>query len=224
MAAPEDRAGASMRLAARGAVAGNELRAVWLFDGEGGIGLKAAAAASFIGAHGTDDNQLVAFDEALGMNGRIAAANTDGEELGDFFGDGEKPRHRFEGAAAIISVETRDDDALAEIGELGANIHDFVAKELGFVNADDFGSRRQLFHDFRGFGDVVGGNAKAGVRDDFVSSVALIDSGLENLHALPGNFRAAQAADQLFALAGKHGADDDFNPAHIAFDDVHGRS
>ena len=62
------------------------------------------------------------------------------------------------------------------------------------------------------------------MRDDFVGGVALINGGLEDLDALARNFRAAQAADQFLALAGKHGADDDFDPAHIAFDDVHGGS
>jgi hypothetical protein len=44
------------------------------------------------------------------------------------------------------------------------------------------------------------------------------------LDALARYFGAAEAADQLLALAGKHRADDDFDPAHIAFDDVHGDS
>ncbi len=62
------------------------------------------------------------------------------------------------------------------------------------------------------------------MRHDFVGGVALVDGRLEDLHALARDFRATQPADQLFALAGKHRADDDFDPAHIAFDDVHGRS
>ncbi len=124
-----------------GAVAGDELRAVLLFLGESGIGLEAAAAAGFVRAHCADDDQLFAFDEALGVNRGIAAADADGQQLGDFFGDGEEAGHGFERAAAVIGVEAGDDDALAEIGELGANIHHLIAKELRFVNADDFGAR-----------------------------------------------------------------------------------
>jgi hypothetical protein len=41
------------------------------------------------------------------------------------------------------------------------------------------------------------------------------------LHALARNFGAAQAANQFLAFAGKHRADDDFDPAHVAFDNVH---
>ena len=60
------------------------------------------------------------------------------------------------------------------------------------------------------------------MRHDVIGRVAGIDGGLEDLHALPRDLRAAQAADQLFALAAEHAADDDFNPARRrGTDDVH---
>ena len=59
---------------------------------------------------------------------------------------------------------------------------------------------------------------------DFVGGVTRVDGRLKDLHALARYLRAAQAADQLFAFAGKHRADDDFDPAHITFHDVHSRS
>src|SRR5260370_6931555 len=62
------------------------------------------------------------------------------------------------------------------------------------------------------------------MRHDFVGGVAFVDGRLEDLYALARDFRAAQTADQLLALAGKHRANDDFDPAHIAFDDVHDES
>jgi hypothetical protein len=207
-----------------GAVARDELRAVLFFLSEGGIGFEATAAASFVGAHRTDDNEFFAFNQALGVNGGVAATHAYGQQLGDFFGDGQKARHGFEGAAAVIGVQSGDDDALAEIGELGANIHNFIAEELRFVNADDFRARRELLHDFRGFEDGVRGNAQAGMRDDLVGGVAFINGGLEDLHALARNLCTAQPANKLFALAGKHRTDNDFDPAHIAFDDIHGFS
>src|SRR6266852_2354272 len=206
-----------------GAVACDELRAVLFLLREGGIGFKAAAAAGFVRAHCANDDQLFAFDEALSVDRRVAAAHTDGQQLGDFFGDGEETRHRLERAAAVIGVQAGDDDAFAEIGELGANIHDFIAEELRFVDADDFGTRRKLFHDLGSFKYRIRGNAKAGMRDDFVGGVAFVAGGLEDLHTLARDLRAAQAANQLFTLAGKHRADHDFDPAHIAFDDVHDR-
>src|SRR5437879_2313979 len=79
-----------------GAVAGDELRTILLFLGEGGIGLEAAAAAGFIGAHRADDDEFFAFNQALCVNRGITAADADGKQLGDFFGDGEEARHRLE--------------------------------------------------------------------------------------------------------------------------------
>src|SRR5258705_2595237 len=81
-----------------GAVAGDELRAVLFFLREGGIGFEAAAAAGFVGAHGADDDELFALNEALGVNGGDAATDTDGKGLGDFFRDGEEDRARVAGA------------------------------------------------------------------------------------------------------------------------------
>src|SRR5881227_3723104 len=52
-------------------------------------------------------------------------------------------------------VKAGDDNTLAEIGKFGTNVDNFVTKELGFVDADDFGARRQFFHDVGGFQDVV---------------------------------------------------------------------
>src|SRR5580693_5584896 len=59
------------------------------------------------------------------------------------------------------------------------------------------------------------------MRDDAVLGIALVNDGLEDLHTLFGDFGAAQAANQFFALAGKHRSDNDFDPTHIAFDDIH---
>src|SRR6516225_2558532 len=215
-----------LRLAATGgrAVMRDELRAVGLFHSERGVGLKAAAAASFIRSHSADDDQLLAFHQALGVNGGIATANADGQQFGNFFRNGQETRHGLERAPAVVGVQAGNDDALAKVGEPGANIHHFIAKKLRFVYAHDFCARRQFVHDFLGLGDVVRRNAQAGMRDDLVGGVALIDGGLENLYALARNLCAAKAANQLLALARKHRAYDDFDPAHIAFDDVHSGS
>src|SRR2546429_7427361 len=213
-----------MSAAGGGAVAGDELRAVLLLLRESGIGLEAAAAAGFVGAHCADNNQVFAIDKPLRVNRGIAATDADGKQLGDLFSDRKKARHGFERAAAVIGIQAGDDHAFAEVGQLGADIHHLIAKELRFVDTDNFRARQQLFQDFGGFEDVVRGNAEARMRHDFVGGVAFVDGGFEDLHALARDFRAAQPPDQLFALAGKHRANDDFDPAHIAFDDVHGRS
>src|SRR5215469_3540062 len=215
-----------LRLGARGggAVTPDELRAILLFHRERGVRLEAAAAACFISSHGPDDDQLVAFHQALSVNGRIATANADGQQFGNFLSNGQQTRHGLERAAAVIGVQAGDDDALTKIGEPGANIDHFLDKKLRFIDAHDFRARRQFVHDFGGLGDVVGRDAQAGVRDDLVGGGPLIDGGFEDLYALARNLRAAKAANQLLTFAGKHWANDDFDPAHIAFDDVHGVS
>ena len=69
---------------------------------------------------------------------------------------------------------------------------------------------------------VLGRDAQLAVRDDVVVGVARVDRRLEDLHALAGDLRAAQAADELFALAAEHAADDDLDPARRrGADDVH---
>src|SRR5439155_2349698 len=105
------------------------------------VGFETAAAASFVDAATADNDEFFAFHQALRVNGGIAATDADGEELGDFFGDGEEAGHRFERAAAIIGVEPGDNDTLAEISELTADLDDAFAEKLRFVDADDFGAR-----------------------------------------------------------------------------------
>ena len=106
-----------------GAVAGDELWTFLFLLGQGGIGLETAPAARFVRAGGANNNELFAFDEALGVDRGIATAHANGQELGDLFGDREQARHRFERTAAVISVQACDDHALPQIGELGANLN-----------------------------------------------------------------------------------------------------
>jgi hypothetical protein len=62
---------------AGGAVPDQERR-LFLFEGLRGVGLEATAAACFVHAGGADYDEFVAFYEALGVHGRIAAAHADG--------------------------------------------------------------------------------------------------------------------------------------------------
>ena len=128
-------------IACAGGVVADQQRRGLLFLGQGRVGLEAASAAGFVHTSGADDNQLFAFDQALRVNRGISAADANGEKFGDFFGDGQQARHRLERAAAEVGVEAGDDHALAQIRQLGADIHYFFAEELRFVDADDFGAR-----------------------------------------------------------------------------------
>ena len=65
-------------------------------------------------------------------------------------------------------------------------------------------------------------NPQLAVRHDVVVGVAGVHGRLEDLYALPRNLRAAQPADELFALAAEHAADDDLDPPRVrGADNIH---
>jgi hypothetical protein len=51
------------------------------------------------------------------------------------------------------------------------------------------------------------------VRANLISLVTIIQAGLKNLDLLPGDFGPHQPPNQLFCLAAKHAATNQFNPA-----------
>jgi hypothetical protein len=135
--------------------------------------------------------------------------------LGDVLGHGQKVRHRPEGAARVVLVESGDDDAHAAVGQLVDDGDEVGVEELPFVDADHLGRRL----DERAY---LGGRphgprlvAHLGVGDDVVARVALVDLRLEDLHPLARDLGPAQAPDQLLALAREHGAGDDLDPAGV---------
>src|SRR5580658_10586891 len=129
------------------------------------------------------------------MHGRISAANANSQQLGDFFRDGQQARHGLEGASHKIRVEAGDNHSLAEIGHFGANIEQAFAEKLAFVDADNFGARLHFFKNIFGGANQIGSKLESRVRDDPASRVALIDDGLENLHALPRDFSPPQPSN-----------------------------
>ncbi len=74
----------------------------------------------------------------------------------------------MKGAAEIIGVESGDDDPLAHIGQADDEIDHGFAKELRFINADDFGPQIKLGLDFLGVIDGIGVNAAVIMGDDLV--------------------------------------------------------
>src|ERR1700726_2359885 len=155
------------------------------------------------------------------MHRRVSALHADGKQLGDFFGNGEHSRHRLEWTAHEVRIEAADDHALPKVGKFHAGVNDALTQKLRFVHANHFGARRHLRQNIAPSRHQLRRNFEPRVRDDSVLRVALIDYGLEDLHALLPNFRAAQPANQFFALAGKHRPHDHFDPAHVVLDDVH---
>ena len=61
--------------------------------------------------------------------------------------------------------------------------------------------------------DGDGAHLRAGVADDVADVVAVVDARLHDQRALARDLRAAQATDQLLALAAEHRAADDLQPA-----------
>jgi hypothetical protein len=184
-----------------------------------GEGFEVGAAAGFVEAGCTDDYELLALAEPLGVDGGGAADHADGGELGDLVGEGHEVGDGAEGLVGEGGVEAGEDDALAEVNELHGEVGDVVVEELDFVEADDVD-----FVDAVGFeefglkavgcwgydGGVVGVGAVAG---DGGAVVAEVDVGLEAGYALAGDAGALEAADELFGFAGEHGAGDDFDAA-----------
>src|SRR4029079_13800624 len=67
--------------------------------------------------------------------------------------------------------------------------------------------------ELRGARHRTGGELAQVAGDHLVARVAVVDDRLEDLHALLGDEGAAQAAHQLFALAGEHATGDDLDLA-----------
>src|SRR5712691_6089921 len=118
------------------------------------VRLKAAPATRFVHSCGSYYDQILGGDQTLRVHGGIAAADTDGQQFGDLFGNGQQTGHGLEGPAHEIGVQTGNHDALAHVRKLRADVDQFFAEKLGLVDADDFGARLDFLQDFSGRADV----------------------------------------------------------------------
>ena len=110
-------------------------------------------------------------------------------DLGDVFGRGHQRRHRAEGLAGVVHVESRDDDPHAAVGQLAADLDDAVVEELRLVDAHDIdvGGHQQ---DVPGRVDRRGADGVGVVRDDLLFRIAHVDAGFEDFNLLVGEFGA----------------------------------
>jgi hypothetical protein len=97
--------------------------------------LEVRAAAGFVEAGGSYDDELLALAEALGVDGGGAAGHADGGEFTDFVGESHEDGDGAEGFVCEGGVETGQDDSLAEVNELHGQAGDAGVEELGFVEA-----------------------------------------------------------------------------------------
>ena len=102
-----------------------------------GEGREVGAAAGFVEAGGTYDDEFLRLAEALGVDGGSSAYHADGGELGDFVGEGHEGRDGTEGLVGEGGVEAGEDDALAEVDEFKGERDDGGVEELYLVDADD---------------------------------------------------------------------------------------
>ena len=137
------------------------------------------------------------------------------------FGQRQQIRDGDERAAQVIGVQPGDDHLLAAIGQALRHVHQALAHEIRLVHADHFRAPVHAVQDLAAGVHDFGLHAQIAVRHDLVDGVARVDDGLEHLHSFARDHGAAQAPDQLFALAGEHGAADHFDPSDVAADEFH---
>src|ERR1041385_6054064 len=176
--------------------------------------VEAAPAARLVDLGAAHHDAAAALHFSIGPIGGRAADDADRQRLGDVLGDRQQLRHGLERPPAVILVEPGDDDALAHARELLAHGHELGAEELPLVDADHLRLVRVL-QDLRCLLHRARRDAHLVVGHDRVLGIAIVDRGLEDLHALAGDLRAAQPADQLLRLAAVHAADDDFDRAGV---------
>jgi len=178
--------------------------------------VEVGAAAGFVEACCTDDDQLLALAEALGVDRGSAAGHADGGELGDLVGDGHQVGNGAEGLGGEGGVEPGHDNALAQMNELDGEGNDGVGEKLYLVDADDLDlvelrkeDGTEVF-DGRNRRSIMGLRAVAG---DGGAVVAEIDVRLVAGDTLTGDPGTLEASDQLFGLSGEHGAGDHLDAA-----------
>ena len=141
------------------------------------------------------------------MLGRAAAFHTDCVDLLNVLGYGHQVRHRAEGFAEEVGVESGYDHAYAPVGQ-GLHYLDYgVVKELGFVYAYNLDSIAHFEHllrvaDWKGF-DLVGI-----VRDHELVGIADVYGRLEYGYLLVRELGPAHSSDKLFCFAREHGTAD----------------
>jgi hypothetical protein len=147
---------------------------------------------------------LTTTGNALAIVSRATATHANGVYLIDIFGTGENSRHRAEGFAPEVLIETSDDHPDTGIGKIIHQIHQAIIEELSFVDPHHLHTKNQSLSHF------VAASYRSGLkfpivsRDNPTPARSGVRSGLEHLHSLPCDDRPPQTANKFFALAGEH--------------------
>ena len=146
--------------------------------------------------------------------------HTHGMQFGHLFGQGQQQRHGAKRHAFVVEVEARHNDAVALVGQFVADLWKSFVEELGLVHRHDgkpfaptwlaspcvldvVPKRLAAVHDNGAHGVFV-------VAHDFDVVVPRVRRGLEQRHGQLGDVGPADASEQLFCFARKHGATNDF--------------
>jgi len=79
----------------------------------GSVRFEALTAPRLVLVGSTDNNEFIAFDQTLSVNGWITATHTNCQQLCNFLGVREQAGHGFERAASKIGIQTGDNDPFA---------------------------------------------------------------------------------------------------------------
>ena len=122
----------------------------------------------------------------------------------------EQQRHGAERLAAEIAIEARGQHAHAPPDEAERDLDDAVVEELHLVDAhDQRGRQLGVDLDVGARADRDAAQPAACVRDHVGLAVAVVEARLEQQRRELGDLGAADAPQQLLALAREHGAADD---------------
>lgn len=194
------------------------------------IRLEVGAAAGFVETGGSDDDQLLALAQTLGVDGGLAAYHADGGELGDLVGESHQIGDRTEGFIREGGIETREENALAKMDELEGKRSDLPIEELNFVDPYDV-DLMNLFCAEEIFAKQVAGGRDGrgivclrGMAGDRSAVITQIYVGFEAGDTLASDTGTLEPANQLFRFSGEHGSGDDFKTAGSRGGHSYGRS
>jgi hypothetical protein len=185
------------------------------------------AAARFVifsRAHQDDrvvESSRLAVNQALGPAGRGAADQAYRLEFIDLFGFGEQLGHRAERLAPEVQVQTGYNHPLARFGPFAAEIQQVGVKELGLVNGNNLGIRAKLLAHLVYTLDRGGAVVITVVGSDLDRVIAVVNTGLEDLDDLAGDYGSFNPANEFFGFAAKHAAADNFNPTALFLAGIH---
>lgn len=157
----------------------------------------------------TDELGCLAGDGAAGeVRVLLVAGHADGGDLDDFLGEGDQVADLAEGAAAEVAVQTDDDDGLAGVGGLGAEL-DEVGEELAFVDGD----RVEVVPLVSDLGELLDGvrglDVALIVRREKGLGVAVVLAVADDADAAAGVDFTLDTTLKFSGLASEHGADNE---------------